>query len=201
MFAPRMIEADGNDRPCLMEGGSSEPPREPFTFIIPTRGPRTMDADTYPARGQPHRLDREQYRQQWRAVGFTLCATQGRSLVSLRGAPATIKNNLRAAARDNGCAVIAYCIMPNHLHLLACVVTEGGDLLDFMDHFKRRSGFELGRLGEPGPVWQRDFWDRHMRSDEHLDEAVAYIMDNPVRAGLCEHADDWRHSEFCGFPR
>jgi len=159
-----------------------------------------MAPGSYPARREPHRLGREQYQELWRAVGFTMCAAEGRSLVSPRGAPAAIRDDLRAAAHDNGCAVIAYCIMPNHLHVLACVVAPGGDLLDFMDHFKRRSGFELARLGQRGPVWQRDFWDRHVRSDEDLDQVVVYIMDNPVRAGLCERADDWRHSEFCGYP-
>jgi len=120
--------------------------------------------------------------------------------LSPRGAPAIIKDHLRETARDNNCATIAYCIMPKHLHFLACVVAEGGDLLEFVDQFKQRSGFRLAQLGGRGAVWQRDFWDRHVRSDEHLDEVVAYIMNNPVRAGYCAEAEQWAHSEFCGYP-
>ncbi len=39
-------------------------------------------------------------------------------------------------------------------------------------------------------VWQRDFFDHRLRSQESFDEKVAYIRANPVRAGLVARAND-----------
>jgi REP element-mobilizing transposase RayT len=90
--------------------------------------------------------------------------------------------------------------MPDHIHMLAFVAREGGNLLSFVHAFKRQSGFALTRLGKSAPVWQRDLWDRHTRSDADVEDAVDYILRNPVVAGLCEHPEDWPHSEFHGYP-
>ena len=40
-------------------------------------------------------------------------------------------------------------------------------------------------------AWQRDFFDHRVRHDESLDEKVAYIRANPVRAGLIGPNDSW----------
>ncbi|EAR23463.1 hypothetical protein NB231_16623 [Nitrococcus mobilis Nb-231] len=37
----------------------------------------------------------------------------------------------------------------------------------------------------------RDYWNRFVRDQEHLDAVIAYIHANPVAAGLCPRPDDW----------
>lgn len=53
---------------------------------------------------------------------------------------------------------------------------------------------ELG-LGIPGgALWMREYWDRYIRDADHFDNVRAYIERNPVAAGLCKHACDWKWS-------
>ena len=53
-----------------------------------------------------------------------------------------------------------------------------------------RTGPSMGKYG-PALVWQRDFWDRQLRSGESCGEKWAYVRANPVRAGLVERPEDW----------
>lgn len=41
--------------------------------------------------------------------------------------------------------------------------------------------------------WQDGFWDHRLRTDESLEEKAAYILQNPVRAGLVECIEAWPH--------
>ena len=44
------------------------------------------------------------------------------------------------------------------------------------------------------PVWHREYWDRFIRNERHLQQAVEYIHQNPVKAGLVARPQDWRWS-------
>jgi len=102
-------------------------------------------------------------------------------------------------ATANGCAVITYCILPDHLHVLACVAQPHGDVRAFFEGFKcGAANLALG-LGIP-VLWQRNYWDRHTRDSDDLWERIRYILDNPVRRGLCERAEDWPYAELRGLP-
>jgi putative transposase len=41
------------------------------------------------------------------------------------------------------------------------------------------------------PIWQRNFWDRQIRSSDEYDQKWLYVRNNPVRHGLVESPDDW----------
>ena len=43
-------------------------------------------------------------------------------------------------------------------------------------------------------AWQRNFFDHRLRHDESLDEKVAYIRENPVRAGLIAEGEEWPYA-------
>ena len=45
--------------------------------------------------------------------------------------------------------------------------------------------------GVPGPIWHREYWDRYMRNESHFQQAIEYIHQNPVKAGLVAKAEDW----------
>ena len=49
-------------------------------------------------------------------------------------------------------------------------------------------------LDRSGKLWQRESFDHIVRTVEHLDRFVEYIEQNPVVAGLCEHAEEWEFS-------
>jgi putative transposase len=90
-------------------------------------------------------------------------------------------------------AVIAYCFMPDHLHLLIEGETDGSDALAFIHQAKQRSGYELVRRGL-GRLWQPSFYDRILRDDEATLPVVRYILENPVRAGLVVSPEAYRFS-------
>ena len=97
--------------------------------------------------------------------------------------------------------LFAYCLMPNHFHLL--VQAEKGEALSrymqwFMTSHVRRYH---RRHGSSGHVWQGRFKSFLVQGDAHLLAVARYIEGNPVRVGLAERSHDWRwssHGESCG---
>ena len=47
--------------------------------------------------------------------------------------------------------------------------------------------------GDPNgaPVWHREYWDRYMRNENHLAQAIDYIHKNPVKARLVNSPEEW----------
>jgi putative transposase len=87
--------------------------------------------------------------------------------------------------------VLAFCLMPNHFHLVLWPRADG-DLSRWMHwllttHVRRY----LKHYGHSGHVWQGRFRAFPIQQDEHLLRVVRYVERNPLRAGLVERAQDW----------
>jgi len=89
----------------------------------------------------------------------------------------------------------AWCIMPNHVHVLI----EANDSLgktvqswkSYTGRWVMKKNAELG-LGVPGKaLWMREYWDRYIRNEKHFRTVFEYIHRNPVEAGLCRTAAEW----------
>ncbi len=94
----------------------------------------------------------------------------------------------------NSCVVRAFVIMPNHGHILLRA-RDGFDLSGIMQRIKGVSARKINKLLEKsGTIWQADYFDRYIRDEEHFYKAIRYIHNNPVKAGLCESAEEWRFS-------
>jgi putative transposase len=91
-------------------------------------------------------------------------------------------------------AILAYCFMPDHLHLLVEGTSGNSSLLEFVRTAKQRSGFAFARTSRIR-LWQRYGFERVLRSDEEALSVAAYVVANPVRAGLI---DDVRLYPFAG---
>jgi putative transposase len=92
-----------------------------------------------------------------------------------------------------GVAIWAYCLMPNHVHLI--VVPESEEALrrglgEAHRRYTRRINF---REGWRGHLWQGRFASFAM-DDRHLMRAARYVELNPVRARLCRVPWRWRWS-------
>jgi putative transposase len=83
-------------------------------------------------------------------------------------------------------AVLAYCFMPDHLHLLAVGQQASSDLVRFMDRVKQISGYWYQQRTR-ARLWQPSYWDRVLRDEDDRWTAIRYIFENPVRAGLVPH--------------
>jgi putative transposase len=131
------------------------------------------------------RLDREEYAQSGQIITITI-GTRDRVAVFAFPAIASETVGYLARAHDAGeTAILAYCLMPDHVHLLLRNDT-GVDLVAFLQRFKSWTTRLAWRNGFTGAIWQRSFYDRILREDEDPAEQVRYILDNPVRAGISE---------------
>ena len=90
-------------------------------------------------------------------------------------------------------SIYAYCLMPNHLHLLLSPSTSKKSVSDFIGGFKSKST-RLAWKNKITKLWQNRFYDHILRSDENLREVATYILNNPVRKNLVA---SWDEYEFC----
>lgn len=92
-----------------------------------------------------------------------------------------------------GSAVWAWCLMPNHVHLVLVPVHPDG-LREALANVHRRYTWQINqREGWRGHLWQSRFASFAM-DEAHLHACVRYVELNPVRAGLVERPEQWRWS-------
>ncbi len=105
-----------------------------------------------------------------------------------------VSTQILRAAIDEQFALVAYCYMPDHLHLLVTGEQPASDCRRFIKRSKQFSGFyyqkAFGRR-----LWQRYGYERVLRSEEGLLSVARYILENPVRARI---ARDVREYPFTG---
>jgi putative transposase len=98
----------------------------------------------------------------------------------------------RAVRRENW-HCYAFCLMPNHHHLI--VETSLARLSSGMHGLNGVYAQEFNeRHRRSGHLFGGRFAAFAIESDDHLMRACEYVFQNPVRAGLCEEARDWRWS-------
>ena len=92
-----------------------------------------------------------------------------------------------ALAREqvrNGAHTLAFVVMPDHFHWLL-QLPDHADLSQCVSNVKSSSAKEINRQRDTsGPIWQRGFFDRGIRSDEELIGVARYIVASPLRAGI-----------------
>ena len=90
-------------------------------------------------------------------------------------------------------AVWAWCLMPNHVHLILAPADADGLRRALAGAHRRYAGVIHARRKRTGHFWQGRFGAVAM-DEEHLAAALRYVSLNPVRARLVERAQDWRWS-------
>jgi putative transposase len=95
--------------------------------------------------------------------------------------------------RANAVACWAYCLMPNHVHLILVPASADGLAKAVGEAHRRFTAFANARARVTGHLFQGRFSSRAMDED-HLVAAARYLALNPVRAGLVDNAADWRAS-------
>lgn len=91
-------------------------------------------------------------------------------------------------------ALLAWCVMPNHVHVLIEPHADHS-LSDILKSIKGYSATRINKaLARSGPLWAPDYFDRFIRNDAHFSATLAYVENNPVAAGLCERPQDWAFS-------
>ncbi len=111
--------------------------------------------------------------------------------------------------------LIAYCIMPNHVHLLLDfsiqIVDKNGFYMDslpenytqlhqIMKAIKGGSAYEANKvLDRIGTFWYKDSYDHFVRNEKEYWNIINYIINNPVKAGLVEDWKDYKETYISSF--
>ncbi len=89
-----------------------------------------------------------------------------------------------------GVEVWAWCLMPNHVHLILTPRDADGLRRALAPVHRRHAGLIHARMRRTGHFWQGRFGTVAM-DEAHLEAAIRYVCLNPVRAGLVARAEDW----------
>ncbi len=120
--------------------------------------------------------------------------------LTIDGVPECIVDNLRMSKYLYGAKVHAFCILPDHMHM---IVTSGEKGLSaFMHSFKRNSMRDIRQMNRSRSggsrssateeiFWQKGFHDERIRTLDQRDAALSYVRGNAMRHGLVSTMDEW----------
>jgi REP element-mobilizing transposase RayT len=141
--------------------------------------------DTPPPQRKRPRLKADQVYQRPGAVGHIVIGTKERCPVfNDEGFAEAFKTITVKTSKETHCPLYAFCIMPDHVHLLVGA-SESTGIIDFVKRVKGRFSVACRNMGRAG-LLQKSFYDHMIRKDEDLRKAAEYILANPVRKGLAE---------------
>jgi len=85
---------------------------------------------------------------------------------------------------DQRYRLLAWCVMPNHVHVVFNTDNRIDRVLNSWKSFTSKEANRL--LGRAGSFWQQDYFDRTIRNRSDFDRTVRYVLENPVRSGLID---------------
>ena len=92
--------------------------------------------------------------------------------------------------------IIAYCIMNNHTHMLL-ETTDLKNLSKYMQSLNTRYGkYYNKKYKRVGYVFRDRYKAEGIYSEEQLYNCINYIYNNPVKAGICEKAEEYSFSNY-----
>jgi putative transposase len=100
---------------------------------------------------------------------------------------------LREARERFAVKLFAYCLMPNHFHLVVSPA-DWRALSAYMHFVQRGRACDLRAIARTrgnGHVFQRRYWKKAIDGEGHLLCALRYVEANAVRASLVERAESW----------
>jgi len=100
---------------------------------------------------------------------------------------------MSVSSKKAGTEIWAYCLMPNHVHLVMLPGEEDGLRAALGEAHRRYTGYINCREGWRGHLWQERFHSFVM-DEEYLLATVRYVERNPVAARLCDKPEQWRWS-------
>jgi putative transposase len=119
-----------------------------------------------------------------------LCALRRRRVFTDAGLVSTSLELISHSADNWRFAVLAYCFMPDHLHLLVEAVAHDADLLSLAHAIKQKTGHAFRRQSAR-LLWQKGYYERVLRDGDSTAGVARYILMNPVVAGLCQRPGEY----------
>jgi putative transposase len=138
------------------------------------------------------RLAREEYVGR-RIYFITICTEKRCPIFADANLAKALVESLKAVSSSMGILVHAFCMMPDHAHLLLEGKTNRADAVKFVARWKQSTGYVL-RDQLPRRFWQRRFHDHVLRHAEDSECVAWYIWMNPVRKALVVEAQQYPFS-------
>jgi putative transposase len=148
---------------------------------------------------RPRRLPHWSYRGCSR-YSLTLCTFDRRCCFTEPGLVRDVLLQFLQCADAADFEVLAYCFMPDHLHLVAGGTTPTSDLRAFVATAKQNSA-HASRRWIRGRLWQRGYYERILRDRDDVQNVIRYVLANPIRAGLVESLGDYPFAGTTDSPR
>jgi putative transposase len=121
---------------------------------------------------------------------LTITLRDRRSLLLVERMDALLASWRRARRRVPH-RVVAFVVLPDHIHALVTMKDGRDDYSRLIQDFKK--GFTR-RVSNAGSPWQSRFWEHTIRDEYDFGNHVAYIHHNPVKHGWCKMPIEWRYS-------
>jgi putative transposase len=123
---------------------------------------------------------------------ITACTFRKHPVLATPDTSAILKEEWESAPTRHGWNVARFVIMPDHVHFFCTPRLEASSLETFVGRWKEWTAKRMIReLNCARPVWQLQFFDHLIRSEDSGAEKWDYVYRNPVRAGLVTRPEDW----------
>ena len=158
-----------------------------ITFRLADSLPQTVlkeiEAEIKHLTGEKQDIAKRKKYEYWLDKGLGCCALANREMAQVVQ---------EAFLHHNGekYDLLAWSIMPNHVHVL---IKAKSDLSKIIQSWKSYTGkwaiannkkYNLGVDKDANQFWMPEYWDRFIRDEEHFNNAVRYILNNPIKANL-----------------
>jgi putative transposase len=101
--------------------------------------------------------------------------------------------------KDRIVDIIAYCLMPTHIHLILKQLKQDGIAIFMSKVLNSYTRYLNIRRDRKGPLWEGRFKNVIVDSNEQLLHLTRYIHLNPVTAGLVDAPEQWQASSYREF--
>ncbi len=123
---------------------------------------------------------------------LTVVTAQRRPILACRPAFDALHAIWSRSPEVDGWSVGDFLLMPHHVHLFTRGGRDAKPLAAWVRTWKSLSTRALkSAMPIDGSLWQRDYFDRFLRSADNYSEKWDYVANNPVRKDLCATPDEW----------
>jgi REP element-mobilizing transposase RayT len=92
--------------------------------------------------------------------------------------------------------VMAYCLMPTHVHFVLKERQPQGIQKFISQTFNAYTRYFNLRHNRRGPLWEHRYGNTPIKNDDHLIKAIDYVLTNPVKDNLVQFPSEWKYSSY-----
>ncbi|GHC49474.1 REP-associated tyrosine transposase [Neogemmobacter tilapiae] len=142
-------------------------------------------------------------RQKGASIFFTVNLAQRGSSLLVDHVQA-LREAVRQTRHERPFAIVAWVVLPDHLHSVWTLPEGDTDYSTRWAVIKARFSRAMPQTAQRAShvarrehgLWQRRFWEHHIRDESDLAAHIGYCWHNPVKHGLVDHPKDWVYSSY-----